>query len=895
MPSEQPKEEPSDAVTNKKEAIPKKKYSKEKLKLMQIEEKTLDENAPQHLQSVESPQFSKIKLKKSSIKPKQDTTTITLPKVQLKSRVRYINDWPPQIITPAVTFLGSIRQNGDLSRNVKEALKLKKKVIKVPKIPDFEKVELEKPEQFEFSAKLSEVPREYQVDQPEDFGDKIPEEIKELIQEEKPQHEILELTPTAPGDIRPKSNTPELKNLIEEHELKSVSETPEAPIVKEIKPDLPIEEEISEGTPKETVEKLVKPKKKQKTKVELPMPEVTDETEPHKKESVSEFVEQEPVPESKPQEKETTPEIIQSIDSESKDIQDVIEPLTTQQEVEKRTVIPDEVTENLPIEKDTKVRKKTKKVIKTKTDQKPEAPEEPSVPEEKKVDLDDEPIVLVREDDITGIITPKVEEYVQPKTNEEEQPNETLPDKKLVKQKPKLTSMKIEKKVLKINKAQHAENTDGPQFANVKLKKLSISKPKSETQATALPKFQLKSRITYINDWPPEIIKPPISFLGSVKQNGILSRNVKEASKIKKKIYKQPDLPDLERTELEKPVFGYEDTVDAIKQSESKPEENDELTQDEPEQFTIKPKRPSVKKTEEITEEITIKKKLKPVRKSSIILPEITEPETVTFRPKSTKTKEDVEQEFNIQLDSYAEEEISMSSKVKLKPQRQPTFSEEANETSIKFYEEEDGPDIVEIIEGDVEENEKTTQVLMPLKKVVSEKEKTSEDIMSSVTMSRPKTSEEPSEMVQDISIKLDRKPKYTVDDQEEVSFDVKPLTEQYSTEEMSLSSKIRLKPKKKVTLSEAADETSIQITQEVENDNEPEEIVLSEAESEENVEMVIRRKPKKPAYEVSDIEELSVEFKPKPVKDETYHEEQLTISAKRKPRKPSQLQGIVL
>lgn len=878
-------EGPKEPITNKTEAIPKKKYSKEKLKLMKIEEKTLDENVPQHSQEVEGPQFSKIKLKKPSLKPKQETTTVTLPKVQLKSRIRYINDWPPQIMKPVVNFLGSVRQNGDMSRNVKEALKLKKKVLKIPKIPDLEKVELEKPEQFDFSSKTYEAPSEYEVKHIEYSDHEIPEMIKDDIpKENEPKTDIKESVPTKLDKIRNESSMPEIDyiDLINKKELESVSSLSEASTDEEIKPDIHIEEEsleISEVTPKDIVEKPVKLKKKDKPKVAKLTQEVTKDK-PQEKEMVPEIISQE---------NKIIPETIESPKvSEPDDKQDVAKP--QDKEDEQKIILSDDVIENrIPKEKDTKTRKKTKKVIKTKKDeiQQPEVQAKPSIQEEKKPDLEEETTPSLEEDIA-------LEEHVllEPLNTNHDEPKKILPVQQ-VKPKPKLTPMKIERKVLEIGKAQHAENIDGPQFTKLKLKK-AAPKPKPETQFTSIPKFQLKSRITYIKDWPPAIINPLISFLGSVRQNGILSRNVKEASKIKKKVYKQPDLPEAEKTELEKPMFGHEDIIGATKQNESKPEEGEEITQEEPEQFTIKPRRPSVKKTEEITEEITIKKKLKPIRKSSIILPEITEPETVTFRPKSTKTKEDVEQEFNIQLDSYAEEEISMSSKVKLKPQRQPTFSEEANETSIKFYEEEDGPDIVEVIESDVEDNEKTTQVMMPLKKAVPQKEILTEDIMSSVTVSRPKTIEEPSELVQDISIKLDRKPKYTVDDQEEVSFEVKPLTEQYSTEELSLSSKIKLKPRKKVTVSEAADETSIQITQEVEDENEQEEIILSESESEENVEMVIRRKPKKPAYEVSEIEEQSVEFKPKPVKDDNYHKEQLTISAKRKPRKPSQLQGIV-
>lgn len=349
-------------------------------------------------------------------------------------------------------------------------------------------------------------------------------------------------------------------------------------------------------------------------------------------------------------------------------------------------------------------------------------------------------------------------------------------------------------------------------------------------------------------------------------------------------------------------MFGYDDIIDAknVEPIETDTpleiEQETESTVYEPEQFTIKPKRPSIKKMEEIEDEVTIKKKLRTVRKPSVTLPEITEPETVTFRPKTTKTKEDVEQEFNIQLDSYAEEEISLTSKVKLKPHRQPTFNEEANEASIKFYEDtedNEGPDVIEILESDEDEQEIASDVMLPLKKKTKAKKETLEEISSSITVSKPKRDLEP-EISQDVSIQLERKPKYKVDEQEEVSFDVKPQIEQYSQEELSLSSKIKLKPKKKTIVSEAADETSIQLIQEVEDDSQAEEILLSDVETEENVEMFIKRKPKKPVYEVSEVEELSVELKPKRITTEdAYEEEQLTISAKRKPRKPSTLQGI--
>lgn len=123
---------------------------------------------------------------------------------------------------------------------------------------------------------------------------------------------------------------------------------------------------------------------------------------------------------------------------------------------------------------------------------------------------------------------------------------------------------------------------------------------------------------------------------------------------------------------------------------------------DTTQEFTIKKK--SEKKPtpviEEHDDEFTIKKLKKKPR--VIELPGYTDTENVTFRPRSTKTKEDVEQEFKIQLDSYAEEEVSMSGKIKLKKLRPKTYSEEAGEAHIRITEEYDdgeGPIIEEIVE----------------------------------------------------------------------------------------------------------------------------------------------------------------------------------------------------
>lgn len=867
---------------------------KPKLVPMKIERVTVKVNEAQHSEEVEGPQFTKLKLKKSSQKPKQEQSNVTLPKFQLKSRIRYVNDWPPEEIKPTISFLGSVRQNGELSRNMKEAAKIKKKPIKVPIIPDMEKIQLEKPEEFDFSpqkAEVSDYPEEKSFEETVPITeDSQPLKTKEKVQKETTPEKISEkpkkqsnkpIEQQASDDIPTPKPTPKPEEEPEQQHTQ-VREEPSEPIVEEekiITDEKPVDEKTEvQQQPKKTKKKL-KP-----IKAKLDSPEnINEDVDTQQQVRPNDVVEIE-----EPHEK------ISGTIKEVDEVPSKIDEIETPDEI----VVDATITEPTIEEKPKKVKKvKKKDVCQGKLNEKP-TPEvlEDTVPEPEEIPFKPEEVKEVAEEKpkkkkktIKLESAPTTEDLIEPEIEQQDSVPKQEETKKL---KPKLVPIKIERKVLEFGQVQHAENVEGPQFTQLKLKK-TAAKPKSEAKSVTLPAFQLKSRIRYVNDWPPQRIKSILSFLGSVRQNGILSRNIKEAAKIKKKVYKEPELPDIEKTELEKPTFGYEDIIQAKKQVSDDQVSDDDVKDEEPEQVTLKPRRPSVKKTEEVEEEVTIKKALKPRRKPSITLPEITEPETVTFRPKSTKTKEDVEQEFNIHLDSYAEEEISLTSKVKLKPQRQPTFTEEADEASIKFYEEEEGPDIVEIIESDVEFEDDTANVMMSLKKPKKVKKQKKEEITSSVTISKPKPiDDETSEITEDVSLKLERKPKYEVNDQEEVSFDVKAQTDQFTMEELSLSSKVKLKSKKKPTISEAADEASIKLTQEIEDDSQVEEVILSEAESEENIAMFIKRKPKKPAYEVSEVEELSVEFKPKKINEDTYEEEQLTISAKRKPRKPSQIQG---
>ena len=119
----------------------------EKLKpqLMKIERK---EQKPIKLKLGEpqKPEFCQIKLKKSSVakKPKDTTKSDEFPKIMLRSRI-VAREWPPGIKYPVISELEpNFVQSGILSRNMEDALKLKKPKRRTTKLMKKELADLEK-------------------------------------------------------------------------------------------------------------------------------------------------------------------------------------------------------------------------------------------------------------------------------------------------------------------------------------------------------------------------------------------------------------------------------------------------------------------------------------------------------------------------------------------------------------------------------------------------------------------------------------------------------------------------------------------------------------------------------------------------------------------------------
>ncbi|XP_049297366.1 titin-like isoform X6 [Anopheles funestus] len=159
------------------------------------------------------------------------------------------------------------------------------------------------------------------------------------------------------------------------------------------------------------------------------------------------------------------------------------------------------------------------------------------------------------------------------------------------------------------------------------------------------------------------------------------------------KVARKPSIP--QQTE------DVEASITITKEEEVPAEE--EIT----EHVVVRKQRPRPKpafRREVLDEEEVRIKKIKKVRQPRPVFKDI-EPENVTFRPKRTKHIEDIEQEFKIQLDSYAREEISMSGRVKLPAPY--SYGEETGEAHITIIKQVDEDDevVYEVIYDDSEQD----------------------------------------------------------------------------------------------------------------------------------------------------------------------------------------------
>lgn len=242
--------------------------------------------------------------------------------------------------------------------------------------------------------------------------------------------------------------------------------------------------------------------------------------------------------------------------------------------------------------------------------------------------------------------------------------------------------------------------------AEVKLKK---KKPKKTEEAADEIKIIKKVPVEAEDEAAEVVIKKP-------KKKVPEAEDVESEFTIKKREQSPEETSEkIKLKAAERPAaYDEEATAETIQIAEEY-EPDEEMPDDEDDEiheFVVKKKTkpPPKQVTDEQAGAYTVKKLKTTRRRSRVDIPEYTDVENVTFRPRSTRTKEDVDQEFKIQLDSYAEEEISMSGKVRLKNKKPFAYSEAADEANIKIEEEYDdgeGP-IVEEINDDFSEPQDT-------------------------------------------------------------------------------------------------------------------------------------------------------------------------------------------
>ncbi|KAF5301261.1 hypothetical protein FQR65_LT00961 [Abscondita terminalis] len=629
-----------------------------------VEEETRDE--PKQDIPKEAPvELATVKLKKPK-PPQKKPTEIKLPRFLLKSRIRFI-EYPPKLHLPIIRELTTVKDNGELSRNISEAAKIIKK--KIPKVKDVDK-ELSHLEQLDLEVDALKKDKEtiddqYKYQKPP--KEKVPEEDNKKINLEIGKGKVPE-TKEVPETVKlkkihkkPKTVEDESKKPIDEVETveKSLPKTPkdEEGIEKfkpsDIKKD-DITMEASEDANEKPLDDNVSLLKDRQSDIDSKIDSsvLTDDTveevqqiedadKPKKVKKISkkkkdtdvkptdEVEQMSTSPADNTDNKETKPDIIESVEDKRENTDTTEKPKKIKKLVKKGIVEDvedaqikneDVLTEEKPIDDSETMQtsekpKKIKKVPKKKDDV-------------KKIDDEEKPIDEIQEQESDEIEQlEKVQEIEMPEILDKEPQQEKLGKKKIVKkkkdklltdevsdetsiekpkeeEKPKL--MIIQRKTIQPQKVEVVESNDLPAVLQAKSLKPRQVPQKKTVQKVKLPKFMLKSTIRFI-DFPPlsEIYKMPlITQLNTIKDNGVLSRNIEDA--IKKIKIKKPKLKDIDRE---------------LKELEKLDTEFDELKKDKPEkvddQFKYE-KKPKQKPKEEEEE-------VKPLRIGKGKLPEETE------------------------------------------------------------------------------------------------------------------------------------------------------------------------------------------------------------------------------------------------------------------------------
>lgn len=708
-----PKEKPQDV-----ELVP------QKPKVLDKPKKPVPEPVAEKLES-------KIKITKKKRVIEPEAPEEKMPSFKLKSRINYV-EYPPDALPLRVTDINAVRQQGDLSRNIEEAEKMLQKKPKkfkhIKKRKDsLERPELEKYERYESSSDESVPSKSYQRPEkqlkPELIEHKTlklgkgqlkpqEEDLPETIKLKKiPQKAVLTGEPTEA--VKKPKEKPDEKPITErtqpEQQVGSLPDLEFKPFDYE-REELEIPEEIPAVEPKD------KEKKPKPTKVKKPKPEpetvehpIVPGTPKPKEEEPEEDIKRRIVQKPKPDEEQDTIKlrpIPKAEDATDKPEKDVDAPLELPR---RKSKSPDEPADDVTIKK--------------KRPKKPKAVEEPETIDEvtlKPVRTEDEEItgrVQIGKKKPTESAEAEISLKLQPSVDEEEAPEDmsTEVEIKLAK-KPEEpataeTAIKLKKKKSKKPISEEEASLDikkTEEVEEIEESAVTLKKPSKKTKPIVQEELEEEFVIKPKKESVSEEISESIQLKKKRKPRPVVEEAAEETV-IRVALPVEPDDDESQEISFTVPKSGSIDEPSEDIEAEGSfrlPADNEDVT----EEFTIhKKSKPKPKPVvEEHNEEFTIKK-LKP-KKKPVTIPGYTDVENVTFRPRSTKTKEDVEQEFKIQLDSYAEEEVSMSGKIKLKKTKPLTYSEETGEANIQItqeYDDGEGP-IVEEIDDDFSEPEDT-------------------------------------------------------------------------------------------------------------------------------------------------------------------------------------------
>lgn len=698
----------------------------------------------------------------------------------------------------------------------------------------------------------------------------IPEQIEEItkkiIKKKKviaEQNEIPEITEYIPGKT---DSFQELTTDIIIRKRPSLKD--------DITPKVTTEEIKEEDIPEETGTNIVKVIKKKKSTIESDIkPEITEEV-PDSKDSPEESISTTVVEKRQTLKDDTQPVVIVEEIFKANDTPERTEIIEKTVTKKKRvSVISDakpEISEEIPNIKDGPQKPTHPEII---PDEQPPLEDiEPRVTPEEILSIADTPkeaekttkkVIKKKKVSVESDTKPDFVEDIPSKKGPPEEVETEITDES----KPSLKYVEPEST---LEKTEVPEKTKKVVKKVVKKKRLSIkddTKPevpleeKSEVKETEA-KIIEKKRPSLIDDQNPEIapsktldINDKPEEIGEVEKKIIKKKrpSLKEEVPEKQRKLRKPSLKD---TADDKPTF-----------ESSKPSEST-------------PKEPSA-------EEVQVEKRDKESSPEEV---------SVSFTPRKTKKTEEVEQNFNIQVHTYGEEDITMRGKVKL-PRKKPT-SVMSEEVSIDLTEDDIPSESLDDFESkpdetstetvtvkEVKPREQETTLKKQMNLMRRKSQPLDDELSESVVLAKPK--QLPDEDISDSVIFKPKKSKKKEDTEQE--YDVKLRT--YAEEDVSLSGKVKVSRRESTSEPIATDdEFSLILDEDKPSDTESTRPLGHKPKGRDEIieeDVVVTRRKSKQFSTEEMTEESTVAFKPrqkkKEEKEDNLVEEKVVISKKKR------------